>query len=169
MRDRLLRWRPVAVEPYANADGLHGYIDWLGYDHDAGRWVVVDYKTAASWGRWPLDGAGHEIEAAVYNLLAELGRALPSDRDAVMEWHVAKTSRGKTARFEPARVVRFEVDEAHRRWLSFERDRADTVVGTGAFEQNPAWNLCSAKWCAFWEGCQVTGELAPGGAALPTA
>jgi hypothetical protein len=51
-------------------------------------------------------------------------------------------------------------------WMHDALVRADRIVETGAFRKNPGWNLCSAKWCPFYEGCEVTGELAPGGAGL---
>lgn len=175
LRDRLQGWRPVAVEPYFRSQldvsdrSLHGFIDWLGYDHDAGSWVVVDQKTAGGWGRWHVSGRGHELEAATYVVGSRAERSLPAAGDVRMEWHVVRTTAGKTARFEGARCVAMEVDEWHQAHLEDRVVLADRMLAEGRLYKNPAWNLCSAKWCAFHEGCEVSGELAPGGSRVPDA
>lgn len=171
LRDRLLSMRPVAVEPYFNVPAfssrMHGFIDWLGYDHETKTWVVADHKTANGLSRWPVGGAGHEIEASVYVVGSQLAKHLPTSGAVRMEWHIARKEIGTTARFQPVRNVSMRVEPIHEDHLGRQLAIADEIVSEEAFTPNPAWNLCSAKWCAFYEGCQVTGELAPGGKSLP--
>lgn len=167
LRDRLLTMRPVAVEPYFNVAepatglGLHGYIDWLGYDHTTRTWVVVDHKTAGSLGRWPRGGAGHEDEAAAYAVGSQVARHLPVTGDVRMEWHVIRKTRGERSNFEPVRMVFRHVEGRDRHLLEQRLELADEVVTLADFEPNPGWNLCTPRWCPYFEGCQVTGELAP--------
>jgi len=168
LRDRIDGWRILAVEPYfrVRAPGvegqpIHGYIDLLAYDPDDDLWMVVDHKTAGTFGRWPADGVGHELEAAVYDVGATVARHLPTFGKVAMEWHVARREPGSNARFEGVRVVQRVVDQYDRLWMGDRIVQADRQVESGEFPTNPGWNLCSAKWCAFHRGCQVTGELHP--------
>lgn len=172
VRDRVMAWRPVAVEPYIEVDltdthRVKGFIDALLWDYDARQWVVVDQKSATGYGRWPLDGTGHEVEAGVYVLGSEVARNMPTNGSVRMEWHVMRPEKGTTSRYEPVRVVQLQVQEYHRQYLLASIDRANLIVEHEAFRPNPDWNLCSPKWCAHYQGCQVTGELAPGGRGLP--
>lgn len=168
LRDVLLTYRPVAVEPYFNVahpsgERIHGYIDWLGYDPASSSWVVIDHKTAGSFGRWPEGGGGHEREAAVYLVGSEVAAALPVGKGAVrMEWHIARKGKGKTDRWEAARLVSRALADYDRKVLGLQLQSAADVVAREGYEPNPSWNLCSQKWCAFYTGCQVTGELTPG-------
>lgn len=167
LRDRLMGMRPVLAEPYFrtptdwSARPLHGYIDWAGYDHATGEWVIVDHKSARSYGRWPRDGAGHEVEAAAYTVGALRAAGIPVSGPVRMEWHVTRTSEGQNARFEGARLVTRKVDQYDEMLLSDHVKIADRTVDEGLFQTNPGWNLCSQRWCPFWRGCQVTGELSP--------
>lgn len=166
MRGRLLSMRPVAVEPYfrvamaATRYGMHGFIDWLGYDHEGGSWVVVDHKTAGSFRRWPLGGGGHEVEAGAYLVGAEVSHGLPVAGPARMEWHVTRKETGGP-RFQPVRVVHSDNLPMLREVLDIQLAAADGRVDRREFVTNTAWNLCSPKWCPHYEGCQVTGELHP--------
>lgn len=167
LRDRLMGMRPVLAEPYFRVDAgssprpLHGYIDWVGYNHDDGVWVIVDHKSAGSYGRWPRDGAGHEVEAATYTVGALRAAGIPVSGPVRMEWHVTRTAEGQNSRFEGARLVTRTVDRYDEMLLGDTVQIADRIVDEGRFETNTSWNLCSQKWCPFWRGCQVTGELSP--------
>ena len=167
LRERFERWRIVAIEPYFRtnvADGVtstHGYIDVLAWDPDCGVWVVVDHKTASSYGRWPHDGGGHELEGSVYVVGAELADALPVFGPVRMEWHVVRKKLSQHARFEGVRCVEMYVTDIHRLWMEDTLKIADRIVTNDAFETNPGWNLCSPKWCPYFRGCQVDGDLHP--------
>lgn len=167
LRDRLLTMRPVAVEPYfrtrldVSPRPLHGFVDWLGYDHDEQQWCVVDHKSSGGFGRWPHNGGGHELEASAYAVGAVVASNLPASGQVRMEWHIARTQAGKNARFEPVRVVAAEPARVEREWLEGHMLAADNIVNDRAFEKNEAWTLCAPKWCSHWVGCQVTGELSP--------
>lgn len=173
LRDRLMSFRPVLAEPYfrvgteLSTRPLHGYIDWAGYDHDTGEWVIVDHKSARTFGRWPRDGSGHEVEAAVYTAGSLEAAGIPVSGPVRMEWHVARTQAGSNSRFEGARLVTRRVDRFDRQLLADTVILADRTVDEGRFETNPGWALCSQKWCPFWRGCQVDGTLAPGADGLP--
>ena len=170
LRDRLLDYRPILAEPYFRVQTewsdrpIHGYIDWVGYDPETGQWVVVDHKSANTFGRWPRDGAGHEVEAAVYVTGAMKAAGIPvaeMSTNVRMEWHVARSQPGSNSRFEGARLVTRTVDRYDIQLLQDHITIADRTVDEGGFRTNTAWNLCSKKWCPFWRGCQVTGELSP--------
>lgn len=153
LRDRLLQWRPVAVEPYFRVQvddlprPLHGYIDWFGWDPDEGMWVVVDQKSASSLRSWPHGGGGHEVEAAAYTVGSVIAANLPAAGRVRQEWHVARTDAGQTARHQPVRCIVAEPGDAERWLLQDTMALADQIVDDGLFEKNPTWFLCSPKYC----------------------
>lgn len=169
-RGRVERWRIVAVEPYfragrpVSARPLHGYIDLLAYDPDAddgtGQWVVVDHKTANTFSRWQ-GAAGHELEATVYTVGATVARNLPATGTVRMEWHIVRKAVGRNRTFQGARLVTLEPDVLEERWMDDHVQVADRIVAESDYVTNTSWNLCSPKWCGFYRGCQVTGDLSP--------
>lgn len=163
LRPHLMTMTPVAVEPYFRAAGQHGFIDWLGWDPEARTWVVVDHKTAGNFGRWTEGGGGHELEAATYVVGAEVAPNLPPSGPIRMEWHVARRGSpdGRTARWEPARVVARTITANDLAMREAAVKEATRRVLDMDLPTNTAWNLCSAKWCEFYQGCQVDGELHP--------
>ena len=164
----LLTMRPVAVEPYFRADlggggrPGHGYIDEVLWDPGAHQWVVVDHKSAGNFRRWD-SYLGHEVEGAMYVAGAALARHLPVDGPSVrMEWHVARLLRQSSRTGDLSRIISWEVDPSLAQEVAAEAVRdAEQMVVEGWLPKNTAWNLCSAKWCPFFDGCEVTGELAP--------
>lgn len=171
-RDRVMGWRPLGAEPYVRTHlptvthrPIHGFIDVVYLEPDGGL-VVVDDKTANGWSRWPTTGAGHELEAAVYVEAARLSPGIPFRTRPRMEFHVMRKTAGKRSNFEGVRIVPVEVRDLDVQYLHDSLIRADRIVETEAYRKNTGWNLCSAKWCAFYEGCEVTGSLAPGGDGL---
>ena len=167
IRERIMRWRIIAVEPAFNEQptegltGVRGFIDLLVWDPDDAVYRVVDHKSAGSFGRWAHDGAGHEIEAGVYVVGAEIASHLPAHGPVVMEWQITRKKLSAHARFEGVRVIEFEVQDVHRLWLEDRIKLANRIVADDLFETNPGWNLCSAKWCPHFRGCQVDGDLHP--------
>lgn len=165
-RGYLMALRPVSVEPYVNVTPpgftvpLHGYLDWVGYDHAAGEWVIIDHKTANGFGRWGHDAHGHLIEEATYTLAARHARNLPVPTVARMEWHIARRDdhRHKRSNFEAFRIVRTRTDEVAHRSLAGMAQAASNQVLAGEFHPNPSWNLCSEKWCPFFGPCQIDGH-----------
>lgn len=154
LRDRIMDLVPISIEPYFRepyADsGLHGYIDEVAWDPERECWVVIDYKTAKDFGRWPHGGGGHEIEATVYVAGSSTAIHLPTWQAPVsMEWHIARKKQSDHARFEPTRIVEIELDQWHFDSLGDDVAAADRLVATGGYVKNPAWNLCSVKWCPF--------------------
>ena len=154
LRDRVLAWRPVAVEPYFTAPladvserPLHGYIDALYYDPEAGQYVTVDHKSTAHFRSWPTSGAGHELEATVYTVGSEVARNLPPRADVRHEWHIARRETGSTSRFEAVRCIALQPGEVEYAHLQGMVQRADAIVEAGAWHKAPHWNLCSPKWC----------------------
>lgn len=168
LRRRVLSWRPVAVEPYfrvalgrAMRPG-HGYIDAIYWDGYRGEWVVVDQKSAGNFRRWE-GPEGHELEAAMYVHGALKARGLPVRGERVrMEWHIVRPIAPSSRTGPLARVIELPMDgtEAEHRSIA-EVSVAEQLVVDGYWPKNTAWNLCSPRWCAFYEGCEVTGELAP--------
>jgi hypothetical protein len=168
IRPTLLRYRPVAVEPYfhvatVNRHRLHGFIDVLYWDPDGEEWVVVDHKTTASWRSWPPGGGGHELEAAVYVYGAMTAAGLPPVAKAPprMEWHVARKTTGQRANFEATRIIVRRCTAGELSWMQDTVAYVEQRIAEEDYAPNPAWFLCSAKWCPAYEGCQVSGQLTP--------
>lgn len=156
VRKTLLTYTPIAVEPHIEV-GIHkdqpklrGYLDWLGRDAD-GVLTVVDYKSAADVRRWT-DWQSHIVEAAVYLYLAS---TLYENEKIRMEWHVIPRKGEPTILEGPS----MNPDLAY--FLIQRVDEAQSIVDRKAYRPNPSWNLCSDRWCNFYHGCQVTGQLGP--------
>jgi hypothetical protein len=49
----------------------------------------------------------------------------------------------------------------HSRILTEALSDADAIARNDSFRPKPDWNLCSSKYCAYFEGCRVTGTLSP--------
>ena len=158
VRGRMLTYTPIAVEPHIETlvlkdkPPLRGYLDWLGRDAD-GVLTIIDYKSAANTQRWT-DWQHHLIEASVYLYLAStLDEA--ENQPVRMEWHVvprkgeAMVLEGPTMNPDLAYFVMQRIAEAQ------------AIVDASAYRTNPSWNLCSDRWCNFYHGCQVTGQLGP--------
>lgn len=146
----------IAVEPYfkvpiKNSDShLHGYMDAIHQDEQG--IVVTDYKTASSFRRWQFNQPD-SIEAAVYlHGVSEYKSDLP----VRFEWQVVSAKEGKS------RLIKGP--EAGRKQAKIVTDavkKADVIYELDAYRQRPDWNLCSQRWCPFYQGCLVTGELSP--------
>lgn len=169
IRDWLLDLRPYAIEPYVVAPigdhrrPVHGYIDAVYWDAAAEEWVVVDTKTANKLDRWHPSGAGHETEASFYLYAAlEAGNVPVAAAPVRMEFHVVRpvAETGRTGQLSRIVTMRYTPEMAEQ-WAAARIDQAEAVVRSGNFPKNTEWNLCSAKWCAHYEGCEVTGELSP--------
>lgn len=165
-RELVADWQPIAFEaPFdvflpGSPRRLRGFIDAIYWDPEAHEYVVVDLKTANRLDRWK-SAEGHEREGALYIWGAQQSEALPTHGRVRMEWHVMRNERGKTKRFEGARRVVLELEDYHTAWAWDDVTRADRILAEGLFAPNPHWNLCAERWCPFFHGCQVTGELQP--------
>lgn len=163
-RDWLLDREPLEIEKYFKVDLLDGslpvagWIDGVYRDTD-GSIIIVDQKTAGDFSRWKLDGSGHRYQASMYCVGLLLSGSYPEivSLDSVsMTYLVSRTRGGKVERSRRV-VVKPELDD-----VSILGDRirmADNIIDNSLFFPNSSWNLCKAKFCSFYEGCQVTGEL----------
>jgi hypothetical protein len=172
-RDWLLQYRPIAVEPYFNvplvegARPIGGWIDAIYEDPRTSEVFVVDHKTAKSLSRWGHDGADHRKQATMYATALVLSDDFPQVVDLPrMVYMVSRTSIGKSKQFEPARRVEVQPDLHDVAQLGDRIRQAEVVLERGAFARAPEWVLCDARWCPFFEGCMVTGELSPSGLLL---
>jgi len=165
-RDWLLELTPIAVEPYfrlelvEGANPIGGWIDGVYKDKD-GRVILVDQKTAGDFGRWGHDGAGHRYQATMYAVALVLSEEFPDVtrlEDIQMHYLVSRTRTGNSTLERVRRViVQPELDDVA---LLGDRIRqVEWVIKENAFEPNPTWLLCKAKYCPFYTECQVTGEL----------
>ena len=165
-REWLLKLKPIAIEPYfkldlvEGADPIGGWIDGVYADED-GKIYLVDEKTAGDFSRWPLDGDGHRFQATMYAVALVLSEDFPqvTSLDQIQMHYLINRTKSGTARLERARrvVVQPELDDVS---LLGDRIReAEGIVKNNLFAPNPTWILCSQKFCPFYEGCQVTGEL----------
>lgn len=164
-RQRLLGYTPLAVEPHLETDevpvsgGLRGYLDWVGRDGD--DYVIIDFKSASDLRRWDNPNE-HRIESATYLYLAIADGMVPDGASVRMEWHVV-SRKGDSKVLEGPR---FHWDEVA--FLNARLAEAQHIYDTAAYEPNPSWGLCNQRWCVFYHGCQVTGQLGPDSVIFPT-
>lgn len=130
--------------------GLQGTVDAL-YRDDYGI-TVVDYKTASSFRKWTYNQPP-TIEASAYMWMVAQNYDAPQ---YTFEWHIVSPKEGKTRLVSAGNMNSDQLAK-----LSTSLREADVLVKYSAFRPNPDWNLCQRKWCPFYEGCQVTGELSP--------
>ena len=165
-REWLLELKPIAIEPYfklqlvADADPIGGWIDGV-YQDETGKVYLVDQKTAGDFSRWPLDGEGHRFQATMYATALVLSEDFPQVQnlsDIQMYYLVSRTRTGTPA-LERARrvIVQPELDDVAL--LGDRIRRVEWIMKEKAYAPNPTWGLCSPKYCPFYNGCQVTGEL----------
>lgn len=146
----------LGTEIYLEADhpdstrGLQGTIDAL-YEDGYGL-TIVDYKTASSFRKWVYDQPP-SIEASAYMWMVSQNYDACQYR---FEWHIVSPKEQKTRLVSAGNMTPEQLEK-----LSTSLRDADTLVKYSAYRPNPDWNLCQRKWCAFYEGCQVTGELSP--------
>jgi hypothetical protein len=79
-----------------------------------------------------------------------------------MVYMVTRTSTSIRKDFEKGRVIRVQPTIEDVRLLGDRIRAAELTVETQDYKTKTEWPLCSVKWCAFYEGCQVTKELSSG-------
>ena len=163
-RPVVLEWTPVAIEPEFTlplVDGarpIGGYIDAIYRDAD-GRLFVVDHKTAKSFDRWR-DGEGHRTQAAMYATALVISEDFPEITELPeMVYMVSRTSTSERKNFEKGRIVRVQPNMEDVRLLGDRIRAAEIAVVQEDYKTKTDWALCSPKWCPFYEGCQITGQL----------
>jgi hypothetical protein len=163
-REWLLDFEPVAVEPYFNlklvedAAPIGGWIDGV-YRRPTGELLLVDQKTAGDFSRWHQDGEGHRYQATMYGVALVLSDDFPevTELDGLeMHYLVSRTRGGQVERARRV-VVTPQLDDVAL--LGNRIRQVEQIIKTNNFAPNPAWNLCSPRFCAFYEGCQITGDL----------
>lgn len=166
IREFLGAMTPVALERYFRVglvDGalpLGGTFDGLYIDSD-GRYRLIDHKTAASFSNWPRSGDGHRTQASFYAAALTVSPDFPEITELPqVDYLVVRKKTGKSKSFEGARIVTVQPDLHDIQTLGNRVREAEQTVTVGEFLPNPASHLCSAQWCAYWERCQGTGELA---------
>jgi hypothetical protein len=129
--------------------GVQGTIDAL-YEDD--EWAyVVDFKTASSFRKWTYEQAPN-VESALYLYMAQN----LTDKPVRFEWHVVSQKEGKARLIDGGPYT-----QEHAQVLSRYLLDADVLARTATYRPRPEWNLCSPKWCAYFEGCRTTGTLSP--------
>lgn len=163
-REWLLDREPVEIEKYFNVKLLEGslpiagWIDGIYKDTD-GSIILVDQKTAGDFSRWKADGEGHRYQATMYCvgvLLSDDYPEIDSLDKLSMTYLVSRTRGGRVERSRRV-IVKPELDDVSL--LGVRIRTVDDIIYNTRFAPNPTWNLCSPRFCAFYNGCQVTGEL----------
>jgi hypothetical protein len=164
-RPTVLGWEVVAIEPeftlplVDNARPIGGYIDAVYRDPATNNLFIVDWKTAKNFDRWR-DGDGHRTQAAMYATALVLSEDFPDITELPeMVYMVARTATSIRKDFEKGRVIRVQPTIEDVRLLGDRIRAAELAVETEDYKPKPEWPLCSVKWCAFYEKCQVTKEL----------
>lgn len=134
---------------------IHGYIDTV-YESDR-HVVIVDNKTASSMRRWKYDQEMN-LEVALYYELAHKAQndgKLP-DKPISFQYHVMAGKEGKSRIIE----MPYYSSDAYGMLHAALTD-AEAIRSRQAFRPRPDWNLCSRKFCAYFDGCRVAGTLTP--------
>ena len=167
VRSTLLGYKPLEVEPHLTTDEvpgpnrLRGYLDWFGWDPATQQYVVADYKSAGDTRKWG-DPKFHAVEAAVYVYLAMTSGKVPDGAEVRMEWHVVPR------KGEPLILTGPIFDWDTVAFVHARVSEANAIMEAAAYRPNPSWGLCNDRWCAFYHGCQVTGQLGPDHIDFPT-
>jgi len=134
---------------------IHGFIDSV-YEDDENI-IIVDNKTASSMRRWKYE-QDMNVEAALYMALGHKAQneGLLPDKRITFEYHVMSAKEGK------ARIINmgYMGDDAYK-ILHEAITEATAIKKHDAYRPRPDWNLCSKKYCAYFEGCRITGTLSP--------
>jgi hypothetical protein len=73
---------------------------------------------------------------------------------------VSRTSGSTRSNFEHTKLVRVQPTIQDVKLLGDRIRLAEKIIVEETYATKTDWPLCSAKWCPFFEGCQVTGDLA---------
>lgn len=164
-RDWVMQYEVVAIEPeftlplVMGARPIGGYIDAIYLDRDTNTRFVVDHKTAKDFSRWR-NADGHRHQAAMYAAALVLSDDFPEITELPeMVYMVTRTSISTRKDFEPTRIIRVQPDFEDVRMLGDRIREAEAKVASENYQTKTNWPLCSAKWCPFYEGCQVDGTL----------
>lgn len=164
-RPEVIKWEVIAIEPeftlplVENAMPIGGYIDAIYRDPATNKLFIVDWKTAKNFDRWR-DGDGHRTQAAMYATALVLSEDFPEITELPeMVYMVSRTATSIRKDFEKGRMIRVQPNIEDVRLLGDRIRAAELTVQTEDYKPKPEWPLCSVKWCAFYEKCQVTGEL----------
>jgi hypothetical protein len=119
--------------------------------------IITDLKTASSMRRWPYT-MQHNIETAMYLSLASAAveQGLMPDKRTIFQYHIVSAKEGKT------RVIELPpLDRDGEKLLEVALTEAQTIKKLDAYRPKPDWNLCSPKYCAYFDGCRGDGTLSP--------
>jgi hypothetical protein len=149
----------VSVEDYFNEEyfghKIHGFTDAIY--HDDTNVYVIDHKTASSMRRWTYHQEDN-VESAMYMALATKAKAdgrIP-DLPVAFEYHVVSAKESKVRVIDCGFMT-----NNHEAILLKALTDSDAIARNDAFRPRPDWNLCSPKYCSYFEGCRVTGTLTP--------
>jgi hypothetical protein len=134
---------------------IHGFVDSV---YDDGRdIIIVDNKTASSMRRWKYE-QDMNVEAALYMALAHKAQneGLLPDKQITFEYHVMSAKEGKARIINMGYMGQDAFDILHEALTE-----ATAIKKHSAYRPNPEWNLCSRKYCAYFEGCRINGTLSP--------
>lgn len=164
-RDWLQDYEPVDIEKYfklplvEGAKPIGGTVDGVYRGRD-GKLILVDHKTADSFSRWGKEGDEHRKQATLYSVAVALAPEYPESELIPMHYLVVRRREGKSRQFESARRVEVLPSLADVQVLGDRVREAERKVRDMDFVRNPSWVLCDKRWCAFYDKCIATGELA---------
>jgi RecB family exonuclease len=140
--------QPAAVEKHVagviGGVNVHGYIDILDVTG-----TVIDPKTAKR--------AGGEAPAGYRNQVATYAMLEPASNGTARLETLTKT---KTVTYKPQTIT---ISDADRRHTTRLYQIAHEQMGSGVYVPNRGANLCSRKYCPFWERCadEYGGKVKP--------
>lgn len=160
LRPLVLEWTPLAIEiPFAlhlthvTMRRLTGIPDVV-YRTPDGDVLVVDNKAATDMKRYPEDGSTVRPQAGTYARAVRDALALPPVVQRTLppvEFHIARSVRGKKSTFQRSRIVSVQPTEVDVAEAEEKVRQADQSAALGQWDKNPAWILCRPEWCPHHE------------------
>lgn len=158
-------------------DPILGYIDMIAVSRSDGRFVIVDFKTSSSSALsldykrqvWVYAKALENLENLDYLPKCEVhmfSKKLPTipkaqrtkeNLEGVLMHHLPSevVEQLYTPDFIEKRVLLLSAEMRDEDWLSVNEGYVDLEysIKTGFFPKNRTHNLCTKKFCSFWETC----------------
>ncbi len=144
----------IGIEQYLRVDmgsEHHDFVGVIDAVYDTPRGVVIcDYKTAGrKWGGSKAQGDPRKLpQAALY---AEAWLRLTGEEVNWVSYDVM-TKQGKLERIWVKTNAKIR-ETFVQKWVSTSNEIAMYKAAGMALPANPGSNLCSPKWCGFWDIC----------------
>lgn len=132
---------------------LTGTMDRARVFHLDGRKIINDIKTGA---RLISDGVvsikGRAAQLGAYQIMSEHTDGQPTDGAQITALQTTKAAEVGVSRIFDAKAVMLGTEQ-EKGLIEY----AAVMFKTGLFAPNPSSNICSPKYCVYWERCAFHG------------